>query len=333
MVLFGNAASVAFAAAQRRRPCAAARASSSCSRSIRNRCRVLVAPDSGVLTAAYYLDDDVPARRDLAVVRPAPGHPEAGLPVAESACCATSRCAGRARTCATSPSTSSHARVDGDRRCPHPRSGALTPAPPASRASMRGARRARACSRSLRFASCSGRASTSRWSSSAAYTYGRSVAFGLALVFALWLVARRDLLRRRADPDTGRVPAGLPSLAVGRLVQRVVLLVAASRVLEGGDRHRDRLGPRHRVRSSTSAARTGVAFRAVATTAVGRRRAPRGRRDPRRAAPAPVPIPRRCSCARTAAWARSRPTSCSWCRSCRCCSRRGRWATAPARCT
>ena len=59
-LLFGNVRATTSSRRRTSSTCAGRRRSSSCSPSIRNRCRILVAPDSGVLTAAYYLADDFP---------------------------------------------------------------------------------------------------------------------------------------------------------------------------------------------------------------------------------------------------------------------------------
>ena len=77
--------------------CAAAPASSPCSRSIRTRCAALVAPDGGVLNAVYYLDADVSAARGVAVGRPAPGPDEARHALAQPGARAPCRSSAPAR--------------------------------------------------------------------------------------------------------------------------------------------------------------------------------------------------------------------------------------------
>ena len=332
VALFGNAASAAVRPAQRRRPARQDDVPRALS-VVRNRCRVLVAPDSGVLTAAYYLDETFPLDVISLWSDPRQGILKQGCP-SPNPHAAPRRARGRGedvrniavdersrpRSSARSPPPAS----------PHPRacSSALTPHPAAS---SRGAVAARACSRSSSFAR--------HWACIyfalvvvSGLTYGRSIAFGLALAFALWLSAGRDVLR---CASRFRVPDTYLWVAVARvagLVGRVVFLVGASCVSRGR-----RSAPRSAGDSATAfdvlcrrAQRRGIPRRSPRPR-VGVGRLAVGASRSTRCCFAQGAIPRRCSRACTAASARSRPTSCSSCRSCRCCSRRARSVTAPGR--
>ena len=264
----------AFAQRQRRRPARPDRPSSSCLSIVRKRCRILVAPDSGVLTAAYYLDDDVPARRDLAVVRPAAGHPQARLPLAEPA--AAPRRARRARdedvrNIAVDDVAAALERAIARRAARHAPPHMLRRIDPPSRARAALARR-----RALRariFALLQFSARRLGMHLSRAGRRHRPHLYPLDRVRPRARV--RAVAQRSARSSPTRSPFRVPTAylwvaiaRVGRLVGGVVDLVDRIPRTRGRDRHGDRMGACHGGRSSTSPrARARPSARSVTTAA------------------------------------------------------------------